>query len=268
MTIKPIANDDWELFCVWAEAEGWKISFQEQYLFKNQLRPYFYVLWHNGERCGFISAVIYKTSGWIGNLIVPEEKRGCGYGTKLLDYSITKLKQAHLDRIWLTASAQGAPLYRRRNFKTVDRVVRWKGLGTGTKKNRHKESLKTLIELDLFCWKESRSSLINLLADNSILIKSSDSIALLQQSLDFWQLGPWVAKNMNVLKVKQLLEKTIAITPDKKPLVLDVLHSSGLNLLLSQTGFIVEGQNDLMCLSQKQVTLSGVISLASLGSIG
>lgn len=278
MIIKPLANDDWELFCLWAKGENWKISLQEQRLFTNQWLPCFYVLWDHGCCCGFVSAVIYKTSGWIGNLLIQPQQRGHGYGSMLLDFAIKNLQQARLKRIWLTASEQGAPLYLRRNFQSVDQVVRWSGLGTGAGAGTGQQSesphhdLNELLQLDLACWQESRSSLINLLADDSILLKTgsdlASSLALLQTGLDFWQIGPWVSTGQGSQDAQALLEQSCQRTPLGKPLVVDSLKSAGLDLALRQAGFTMQGRNELMCLSQETVTLSGVNALASLGSIG
>ena len=273
MVIKPINNGDWETFHLWAKKENWTISFQEQRLFQNQWRPSFFALWDQGSCCGFISVVIYKTSGWIGNLLVHPAKRGYGYGSRLFDFAMQHLEESQLERIWLTASVQGAPLYRKRGFVKVDQVIRWTGLGAGgddrQKGPESSASVEELVELDRHCWKESRRPLLSLLADDGIILKQANSIVLLQPSLDFWQIGPWLCKHHDPQEARLLLAETIRRTPAGMTLMTDTIESAGLDLSLRQYGFKPQGQNELMCKSREPVELlSGVNALASLGSIG
>jgi hypothetical protein len=229
-------------------------------------------LWEHGSCCGFISVVIYTTSGWIGNLLVDPQKRGHGYGSTLLNFAMTHLETSKLERVWLTASAQGTPLYRRRNFTTVAQIVRWSGQGTGQVTNHETHSagngLKQLLELDRQCWTESRSPLLNLLADDSMIVTAGSHIALLQPGLEFWQIGPWLSSGQGAEDIQPFLNQAVQRTPAGKPLLVDVFQSAGLDLALRQAGFTAHGQNELMCLSQAPVTLAGVKALASLGSIG
>jgi GNAT superfamily N-acetyltransferase len=268
MIIKTLTNDDWEIFCALAAAESWQISFKEQFLFLNQWRPYFYVLWDHGERCGFMSAVMYKNSGWIGNLLIDQHQRGHGYGAKLLDFAIDHFQKSNLARIWLTASAQGAPLYRKRHFKTVDQIVRWCGQGTGEQTEYTPGDLAELTEADTKCWHESRRPLINALADDGIIIKAGASLALLQTGRASWQIGPWVSNGLRCEDAQELLDHATKLTPQGKTLMVDIVKSADLDFPLRQAGFSGTGQNELMCLSTEEIKLSGVCALASLGSIG
>lgn len=269
MVIKPLNNNDWDTFYSWAQNEGWTISFQEQRLFQNQWRPSFFALWEHGCCCGFISVVIYKTSGWIGNLLVQPSKRGNGYGSILFDFAMERLEKNRLERIWLTASTQGAPMYRKRGFVNVDQIIRWTGLGTGQQGGDSSATVAELIELDHCCWKESRRPLLTLLADDGIILKDGKTMALLQPGADFWQVGPWLTSQRDTQEARLLLAEVVKRIPKGTPLVMDILESSGLDLLLRQHGFKVRGQNELMCKSRKTVeNLTGVTALASLGSIG
>lgn len=273
MVIKPINNDDWDIFYSWAKNEGWTISFQEQRLFQNQWRPSFFTLWKHGSCCGFVSVVIYKTSGWIGNLLVQKPKRGNGYGSMLFDFAMERLEKNQLKRIWLTASPQGAPIYRKRGFINVDQIIRWTGLGTGQKSKRNTSgssaTVAELIELDHRCWEESRRPLLTSLEDDGIILKEGKSMALLQPGPNFWQVGPWLTSQRDTQETRHLLAEVIKRTPKGTPLVMDILESSGLDLLLHQYGFKTRGQNELMCKSREAVeNLTGVTALASLGSLG
>ncbi|MBN2645984.1 MAG: GNAT family N-acetyltransferase [Desulfuromonadaceae bacterium] len=269
MTIKPLTNPDWELFLNWARLEGWSIAFQERRLFLNQWRPYFHVLWHDGRCCGFVSAVIYKTSGWIGNLIIDPQARRQGYGAFLFEYALEQLlRQPSVNRVWLTASQQGEGLYRKHGFVKIDQVDRWRTHGRATGTCVCPQDLNALLDLDLQCWRESRATLLKLLADDGCTIRTDGSVALLQKSLDFWQLGPWSARDGSPVCLKKILDLAVARVPQGKPLLTDVLTSSGAALVLQHAGFDYVCSNVLMCRSIAAVKLKGVVALASLGSIG
>ncbi|MBN1959127.1 MAG: GNAT family N-acetyltransferase [Desulfuromonadales bacterium] len=269
MTITSPDTNDWETFCAWAAAENWKLSFQEQHLFLNQWRPYFYVMWKDGLRCGFVSAVRYKTSGWIGNLLVDPQQRHRGHGRTLFRFALDKLQgQPGVRRIWLTASSQGAPLYRQYGFAVIDTVHRWSASGCGDRRPVKHSALKELIDIDTHSWGESRASLINPLAIDSYSLFTADNAALLQTGVHFWQLGPWSTRGNSVQADPTILRQSLAATPKGKPLLMDILASAQLSLSLQHNGCSYQGSNALMCLSAAPPSMRGVIALASLGSIG
>jgi len=269
MIITSPDTDDWSTFYNWAAGENWKISFQEKHLFLNQLRPYFYVLWKHGRRCAFVSAVLYKTSGWIGNLLVDPQQRQQGHGRALFEFALQKLQdQPNVSRIWLTASAQGAPLYRKYGFAHVDTIQRWSGCGRGDMQPVTHSSLKQLIDIDSQCWGESRASLLHQLVNDCYPLYATDTAALLQAGIDFWQLGPWSTIKGSAQTYQSILQQCQSITPEAKPIVTDILASSRLSLTLQHSGFKSLGTNELMCLNKKSPSIEGVLALASLGSIG
>ncbi len=228
MTIKALTGRDWPFFQAWAAAENWRLSFLEQRLFQNQWRPYFHVLWKRGRRCGFVSAVSYKTSAWIGNLIVAPELRGRGYGSQLFEYVLARiLRQSKMRKVWLTASEQGAPLYRKHGFATVDQITRWQAAGCAVAPQARILELDRLMACDRACWGESRASLLELLAADAYSLSSPGNLALLQAGIDFWQLGPWLAETPSPLAYKKVLGQARMMTPKAKQLLTDVLESSG-----------------------------------------
>jgi GNAT superfamily N-acetyltransferase len=268
MQFRQLSDKDWQQFLHWAALENWRVSFQEQRLFQNQWRPYLFALYSNGELCGFVSAVAYKESGWIGNLLVPVEQRGKGYGSALFDHALQFLQQAQPKRIWLTASQSGQPMYERRGFEVVDRVDRWVTQGQGTAESTREKSVAALVDLDSACWGESRSPLLNALSDDSSICQTGNAVGLLQTGVDAWQLGPWLSADRKVLDNRQLLKQAVEKTAAGKELLIDVLLSAEMDLVLRTSGFKKQGSNQLMVLSAEPPRLNGVMALASLGSIG
>lgn len=269
MTIKPLHNDDWDVFSAWAKGEGWQISLQEQRLFQNQWRPCFSVLWKQGKRCAFISAVIYANSAWIGNLIVHPQLRQQGYGSTLFKAALDQLsRQEKIKRIWLTASQQGAPLYRRNGFVKIDQIERWQSRGQGGCSLTQPVRIDELAAFDRQCWGESRRTLLAMVADDGRLVKREDTLAVLQPGIDFWLLGPWLQRRSSSVQGRWVIARALTTVPQGKLIVTDILASSGTSLMLKQAGFELCGENQLMCRSNVPVAVDGVVSLASLGSIG
>jgi len=268
MQFRPLSDTDWQQFLDWAALENWRVSFQEQRLFHNQWRPNFFALYASGELCGFVSAVAYKESGWIGNLLVPAALRGRGYGSALFDYALQYLQRSQPRRIWLTASEAGQPIYERRGFTVIDRVARWIAIGLGDSCATVGPAAIELINLDRACWGESRTPLINALCDEGHCCRFGGAMGLLQPGVAGWQLGPWLSPARNALENRLLLKQALSITPAGKELLVDTLASSAMELVLRASGFEKQGSNQLMVLSDEPVKLSGVMALASLGSVG
>ena len=268
MEFAPPTVCEWPLFHAWAGAENWRVPLREEQLFQDQWWAHFFVLRVAGRPQGFVSAVAYKESGWIGNLLVDPASRGRGFGAALFDFAVARLRQAAVRRIWLTASSDGLPLYQRRGFLLCDRIERWQGQGQGGGDRAQQALLEELIALDTRCWGEDRSPLVTALAMPGMILQQGESLALLQPDPAAWQIGPWLSPNRCPRESRLLLLQALERTPAGRPLVVDLLLSSGIGPLLRSAGFSMTGSNELMCLGERPPALEGVVSLASLGSIG
>ncbi len=268
MQFLPMTSADWQLFLKWAANERWTIPSQELRLYQKQWRHSFFVLYAAGIARGFVSVVTYEESGWIGNLLVGSAYRGRGYGAALFDFALALLNQAGLQRIWLTASETGLPIYLRRGFMTVDRVDRWCGRGQGLVELSQQVATAELIDLDHRCWGESRASLLTVLANEAEICGSDKNMALLRPSWPDWQIGPWLAPRQGSQRNHVILQEALGKTPAGTRLLTDVLASADIEASLDNSGFTKLGSNVLMCLSTPTPCLQGVVALASLGSIG
>ena len=169
----------------------------------------------------------------------------------------------------MTASPAGAPLYQRRGFVAIDTVERWRGRGEASSALPCSTAgLDELIDCDTQCWQESRAPLLALLADGGHLCRSGGSIGLLQPGADHWQLGPWLSPQRCSRDNRLLLAAALAQTAAGKEILCDVLRSAEMSLVLHGAGFKKSASNQLMYLGAAAPELSGVIALASLGSLG
>lgn len=263
---------DWEKFSALAAGEGWRVPHSELRLFQGPWSQNAFVLDDDGF-CGFVTAVAYEKSAWIGNLIVPHALRGKGYGSHLFRAVLTHLVEQGMASIWLTASEQGVGIYEREGFRAVNRVERW-ALFPSPEVLRQPEMLihnsyDKLLRLDTQVWGENRISLLSELDNSGTILSIRDSVALVQQNPDQQIIGPWYSREASVPANHDLLQGIIATRDSSKEIVIDCLSSSKIHFLCEAVGFECCGQTTLMVSGDiKSVHLKNMVSLASLGSIG
>jgi ribosomal protein S18 acetylase RimI-like enzyme len=70
----------------------------------------------DGKKAGMVTTTRYRRTGWIGNLIVPPERRGLGIGSRLMEHAIRHLEHAGIATIRLEADPMGINIYRKLGF--------------------------------------------------------------------------------------------------------------------------------------------------------
>lgn len=272
MRIEPLKSGDWTRFMDMAENEGWLVPKAERALFQNGWKRHMFTLSAFGQICGFVSAIPHQVGGWIGNLIVASEFRNRGFGTLLFDHAVETLENRGRRDIWLTASPQGRPLYEKKGFRNVDRVNRWVLKGntglTGAIPS-DADGLELLCRQDRKGWGDCRAELIHALAGQGTVIRQGMSLALLQAGMERRVLGPWVSDRIGTEENRRILESLNGMVAYGGEIVSDVLESAGIDPLLWESGFVQSGGVDLMLRSESRTgQLDGIVSLASLGSLG
>jgi len=262
---------DWQVFLELARAEGWRIPPRELELYRGPLSDCAFVLRRQGAACGFVTAVAHERSGWIGNLLVPADCRGRGYGSRLFDHGVEFLRGRGVTSLWLPASELGRPIYEKKRFRIVGGIKRWTLVVDAALGPRAPESgdFETLCRLDLRAWGESRRLLLNSLARGGEVFARGDTVTLLQEGDGMRVLGPWVSETLCPRENRQVLSSVLAAVAAGTEVVVDLLESSPLAPLLAAAGFAPQGRCDLMTLGPCEgVDLRPLVSLASLGSMG
>ena len=263
---------DWDNFQLLSELEGWRVPEVERQLFKDSWAPFARVMEHGKTFCGLVTSVAYPRSGWIGNLIVPGELRGQGYGRQLFDAALSALQAQMLESVWLTASDMGRPIYEKAGFVLVDVVERWiSGMRVpcGPADDPVSDALQQLRAADLAAWGEDRSILLDALCLRGHVFACDDSVALLQHEPGLQIVGPWYSPSGCPRANRLLLQKILTASDPHVEIVVDVLASSPVRQLLAAAGFACAGKNLLMVLGEAgHVRRDMMVSLASLGSIG
>lgn len=270
MEIKIAGSADWDSFLTLAQLEGWRVPAGEVELFRDPLAECAFALREEGCFCGLVTAVAYPKSGWIGNLLVPQAERGKGYGARLFDHAVAVLQQQGVTTLWLTASEQGAPLYRRRGFISVDQVQRWvlRTAGSAVEYPGPVQSLDRLLLEDNEVWGECRNRLLAPLAQGAAIFAYGQTLAMLQAGERRQVLGPWTSAGHCPRENRQLLIAVLAAASQESELVADVLVSSPTGSLLAAAGFKPQGRCELMALGPISARLQSLTALASLGSLG
>ncbi len=268
MQIGPLTTTDWPLFKSWAAEEGWQTSFQEERLFLNFWQRYFYTLHHRGDCCGFISAIAYRDSGWIGNLLVNPQKRLQGYGQTLLEYALTFFREAGIGHIFILSKNQLIDFYHKFNFSEYDQVQTWTTTGLGALTQQPTGDLDNFIELNTQCWGETQRPLHHLLEVNSIPLQEGPAMALLQTGPNYWQLGPGITAAIDVNSIRKLLSQARDKTPVGRSLLVHTLHGNDFDLIFKNSGFSSTQSRPLLYLGKQPPALDNVLTLASNGSFG
>jgi GNAT superfamily N-acetyltransferase len=271
LTIARPEIHDWGTFFFLAQAEHWLVLPPEVALFRGPLASWAFALRHDGETCGFVTAVPYRDFAWIGNLIVARDLRGQGFGGRLFDHVCEHLQRAGIKAIWLTASDQGRPLYASRGFREFDRVSRWTLKLPERRHNGHaldSDSLESLVRADRRVWGTDRRMVLHALSTGGDILRTDGGIALLQSHGPLKVLGPWLAEPDTTPDFTATLRAVVTLA-NGGTLYTDILTSSGVEPLLRACGFTPAGSCSLMVRGEPAVDPhGGAVALASLGSLG
>ena len=271
MIIRLPNQSDWETFSSLACRENWRVPHTELQLFKGPWAQYVRVL-DDDKFCGLLSSVAYEKSAWIGNLIVPHQLRGKGYGSHLFKSALEALVEQGMTSIWLTASDQGRSIYENEGFVEVDRIERWvlppprDAIGFPLE---DENSFERLLHADWLAWSENRDSLLSVLCNGGKVFTVEGAIALLQTGPDVQIVGPWYADDASLHSHQALLKMMIASIDPNVPVVVDLFASSPVPELCNSAGFQFAGRTSLMAYGDiGSIDLKSMVSLASLGSVG
>ena len=267
--IRTATAADWAVFQRLADAENWRISPAERQLFRGPWAGYALALEIDGGWRGFVTAVPHERSGWIGNLIVPPESRGHGYGRQLFAAAVARLERKRLNNLWLTASEQGQPLYEKYGFAKIEEIERWVGVGGGGGCDDGLRNNEGLWLADSRAWGEKRRELLMTVADHGRAFAVGDELIFLQQLGDLQILGPWYSGESDPRIHRGLLRQALAAADPGRELVVDTLAFSPLRPLLAEAGFTPSVRTALMVRGgHGAARLGRMAALTSLGSVG
>jgi hypothetical protein len=179
-----------------------------------------------------------------------------------------RLELSGAKTVWLTASADGSPLYKTLGFTQIDRVQRWRGAGRRAIASIKTVSPPAVAFVDSLGWGDSRRSLFSSKPEKGSFF-SSENAFLLQTAIDSGlHIGPWGA--VSAKTAGEILVEALSGEGPIVDIVMDVPennHAAG-ELLLSQ-GWAVFGSTLLMYKGRiPEYRPEYIYSLASMGSYG
>ncbi len=96
--------------------------------------------WVDGDLVATATVVTYGPVSWIGMVLVDEDHRSQGYGSRIFERGLEYAREAGGRIIGLDATHLGEPIYGKYGFETVATVFRWQGElasdGTGADPDR------------------------------------------------------------------------------------------------------------------------------------
>jgi N-acetylglutamate synthase-like GNAT family acetyltransferase len=221
-----------------------------------------------GRAAGFITAIRYSRSAWIGNLLVLPEQRLKGAGKALMKRVLSSLDLIGCHTVWLTASSDGAHLYRTLGFSEIDKVQRWKGRSNRFLQRDRMTCPEEVAHIDSMGWGDSRRAIFYSMPEKSTVFSKKDSFLLCSSFEDACHIGPWGAVSRK--SAADLLDDAIGDGKGEVEVFLDVPENNSFagEILLSK-GFSVSGSTLLMYRGiVPEYRPEYVYSLASMGSYG
>ena len=267
MSIVPFATSHIESFLAAARSEGWITGRREmEFLLKSYPKGCF-VSETDGRPAGFITATRYSNSAWIGNLLVLHGERGKGIGRELMKRVLNSLDLFGCRTLWLTASPEGAPLYRTLGFIEIDRVQRWRGRAGRVLSVAGAASADDMARIDSLGWGDNRRLIFDSLPEESTVFSGTYSFLVSSPFEDGRHIGPWGAGS--VRGAADLLDAAIGGGGEIDTFLdLPESNSSAREILLSK-GFSVTGGTLLMYRGMvPEYRPQYLYALASMGSYG
>jgi ribosomal protein S18 acetylase RimI-like enzyme len=269
VSAEPFGTADVGTFLRLALAEGWICDRWELDFLRGEFPAGCLVIREGGRAIAFVTAIRYERSGWIGNLLVHKRQRGRGLGTLLMATALGALVTAGTETVWLTASADGRPVYERLDFVPVDCIRRWRGRGdvrddspTGA------ADLDDVIRRDGAAWGDKRASILRTVAEQGRVVADGRGFLVVQRGAAGIQLGPWSCDDAPAAAA--LLTAALDLVGGGREVFLDVPSANGAaTALLRERGFAPCGETLLMWRGRRpDYRPELVYALASMGSMG
>lgn len=266
MLLDRFSEADIDPFLALAEGEGWLCDRWEFTFLLQQFPQGCLVLRGGRGAIAYITSIGYGKSGWIGNLIVQPAARRHGIGWMMIEAAATALLQSGVETIWLTASEQGAGLYRRFGFQEIDRINRWSGRAGFNLRHRPVIDEESLWAVDQAGWGERREALLKAVLKRGPLYSVPGGFLCCQKWERAIQLGPWSCQSR--VEARQLLDD--ALTDGYEKVFLDVPAANlTAGSLLVQRGLKLAGSTLLMYYGRPPAYRpTSIFALATMGSSG
>ena len=251
-----------------AAAEGWITAQAELEFLLKACPDGCLVQLSEGMPVAFITALRYEHSAWIGNLLVMPGFRRQGLGRALMEEVLRRLEASGTETVWLTASADGAGLYRSLGFLQIDRVQRWRGVGVGTAITTRPVSPAAAVCIDSLGWGDCRRLIFTAVPESDSFFMTEEAFLVKTAMVGGLHIGPWGAASP--MAAAAFLETALSGAGTPVEFFLDSPEKNrAAGEILAASGFTVCGSTLLMFKGRvPNYRPEYVYSLASMGSYG
>ena len=135
----------------------------------------------DGLPVGVGEVIRFGTTAWLGNIIVHPDYQRQGLGQTLTKYGINHANSLGITQIWLLATAQGAPVYRRLGFLDQGRYLFIKtGIpleqaGSNKLRRIKKQDHPQVFNLDQLASGEDRSQMLSPFLSDGMVTTSTEN---------------------------------------------------------------------------------------------
>lgn len=127
VALRRLAGDDADLLLDWAHREGWAYDRRDVDRFLDLGGGY--VAEGDGDPVGVLTASVYGPVAWVGNVIVPPERRNQGIGQATLEAALDDLEDRGVETVRLYAVGGAVSLYERVGFQAEGSALSLAGRG-------------------------------------------------------------------------------------------------------------------------------------------
>jgi len=204
--VKNMTAKDFAFAVRLTDTMDWRLE-KEDFEFMLELEPQgCFVLFQDSERAGIVTTISFGKVGWLGNLIVDENRRGRGAGTLLARHATNYLISQNVETIGLYSYIDKVPFYKKLGFEYDSEFVVLTGRGFSPKtfanpREAKKEDVQKIVEFDQICFGASRKKLLEpilLKPNNSCYMSVEDGrmsgYAVAKSYEDMAELGPLVCR--------------------------------------------------------------------------
>jgi GNAT superfamily N-acetyltransferase len=247
LQVRTLTHEDIEFALRLTDTMNWGLTASD-FEFMIELEPDgCFILTEGSEKIGFAENVNYGPVAWFGNLIVKQNQRNKGAGSRLVEHSIEYLKRKHAKTIGLYAYADRIHFYERLGFKLDQEfsVLTGKTNKSPIKSKPKKTSqqhLEQIIEFDHTCFGASRRKLLEpIIADADNLCEAINEMGHVTGYLiakifgKRCEIGPLICMRKNETTAINLLNSVLEkIQADEISTCLASDESQVLNFLKNQ----------------------------------
>ncbi len=163
--VQTMSADDFAFAVHLTDTMSWRLT-AEDFQWMTTLEPDgCFILWDDAERVGVATTIRFGPIGWLGNVIVREDQRGRGAGSRLVQHALEYLTSHGVQTTGLYAYQNRIPFYQRLGFAYDSEFLVLTGyadpppeegaLRTATIQDDH-----AILELDHRCFGASRHKVL------------------------------------------------------------------------------------------------------------